>query len=164
MKTTLIITSFLLALAAPASFAAGSGEHDHGSMHGEGYSFGEPGKATEVTRTIKVSAGDDMKFVFDPPIGSIKRGETIRFDITNTGKTVHEFSVGDAASQRAHALMMKKMPDMKHDADPSAVTLEPGQSGSVIWKFNKTPQGDIVFACQKPGHYDAGMQFKTRLK
>ncbi|WP_028454016.1 cupredoxin domain-containing protein [Chitinilyticum litopenaei] len=164
MKTTLIITSFLLALSAPVAFAAGAGDHDHGSMHGAAYSFGEPGKAAEVTRTIKVGMGDDMKFVFDPPIGSIKRGETIRFEVSNAGKQVHEFSVGDAASQRAHAAMMKKMPDMKHDADPSAVTLEPGKSGSVIWKFSKAPQGDIVFACQKPGHYEAGMVHKAKLK
>ncbi len=43
---------------------------------------------------------------------------------------------------------------MKHD-DPNSVLLEPGQSKEVVWKF--TEKGDIEFACNVPGHYQAGM-------
>ena len=43
---------------------------------------------------------------------------------------------------------------MKHD-DPNSVLLEPGQSKEVIWKFSD--KGNIEFACNVPGHYQAGM-------
>ena len=43
---------------------------------------------------------------------------------------------------------------MKHD-DPNSVLLEPGQSKEVVWKFSE--KGKIEFACNVPGHYQAGM-------
>jgi uncharacterized cupredoxin-like copper-binding protein len=52
--------------------------------------------------------------------------------VTNVGRITHEFSISDRASQRAHALMMKKMPNMKHEDDPATVTVEPGQIKTVI--------------------------------
>lgn len=152
----LILTAALLFTTAYASADAGH----HGS-HGKSYSFGQPGKPGDVTRTIDVTAGDDMRFTFKPPLKDIRRGETIRFRIHNTGKLAHEFSIGDAASQRAHATMMKKMPDMKHEADPSALSLEGGQQGELIWTF--TGNADLVFACQIPGHFDAGMKQTVKL-
>ncbi|GLS03711.1 copper oxidase [Chitiniphilus shinanonensis] len=146
------------------NFAFAAGEHDHGD-HGAAkqYAFGSPGQDSAVSRTVKVSAGDDMKFSYTPPLKTIKQGETIRFVITNTGKLAHEFSVGDAASQRAHALMMKKMPDMKHADDPSAVSLAPGETRQLVWRFDKAMSGDVIFACQVPGHYDAGMKTNVPL-
>jgi len=43
---------------------------------------------------------------------------------------------------------------MMHE-DPNSVLLEPGQSGEVIWTFaEKTEMG---FACNVPGHRNAGM-------
>ena len=69
--------------------------------------------------------------------------------------------LGDTASQRAHVAMMKKMPDMRHENDPAAVTLAPGETKEVIWKFSKPIRGQLEFACQIPGHYDAGMTSKV---
>jgi uncharacterized cupredoxin-like copper-binding protein len=43
---------------------------------------------------------------------------------------------------------------MKHD-DPNSVLLEPGQRQEVIWKFSDN--SNIEFACNVPGHYQAGM-------
>lgn len=51
--------------------------------------------------------------------------------------------------------MMMKMPEMEH-ADDNQVTVAPGGTGEVIWKFTKA--GDVDFACLQPGHYDAGMK------
>lgn len=149
MKIT-VLAALLLAAAVPA-FAAG----DHAGGH---HSFGEPGKAAEASRTINVTL-DEMKILHD--LKQVKRGETIRFVVTNKGAMEHEFSVGDTASQRAHAAMMKKNPHMKHDNDPTAVTLSPGETKEVVWKFNRTIQGQIEFACQMPGHYEAGMTSKV---
>ena len=127
-------------------------------------SSGEPGKPENVTRTILVEAHDadgEMKFVHERL--EIKLGETIKFVVTNKGEMPHEFALGDSPTQRAHALMMEKMPDMKHHDDPSAVTLEPGETKEIVWTFNKPIQGYIELACQMPGHYAGGMFSKVSL-
>jgi len=140
-----------------AAWAVGN----HGGGH---YDFGEPGKPENVTQTVQVEAVDangEMKFIHAPL--NIKKGDVVKFVITNKGAIEHEFSVGDSPSQRAHALMMEKMPEMKHENDATAVTLEPGQSKELIWAFTKPIKGQIELACQKPGHYQAGMVSKVQL-
>jgi uncharacterized cupredoxin-like copper-binding protein len=74
--------------------------------------------------------------------------------VTNAGKIEHEFVIGDAEEQRQHAAMMEEMPDMKHD-EGNAVSLEPGQTKKLIWRFEKPETVEI--ACHVPGHYEAGM-------
>lgn len=131
--------------------------------HGKSYSFGEPGTASAATRSVEVSVEDrdGMRFVMDT--GPIEQGETIEFVVTNNGSGEHEFSVGDTASQRAHARLMAKNPDMKHAGDPSAVHLQPGETKTVVWKFSKAvASGGIVFACQMPGHYEGGMVHEAK--
>ena len=152
-----MLAALALTLASNASWAGGTHKGGH-------YSFGEPGSEAEVTRTIQVTAEDrdGMKFVMDIP--SIQQGEVIKFIVTNNGSSDHEFSIGDTASQRAHAKLMAKNPDMKHEDDPSAVHLAPGETEEVIWKFNKAVQGQIVFACQMPGHYEGGMVHQAKLE
>ena len=128
------------------------------------YGFGEPGTATEVTRTVEVIVEDrdGMKFVMDVP--SIRLGEVIRFVITNTGSMDHEFSVGDRATQLAHAKLMANNPDIKHMDDPTSAHVAPGETKSVIWKFNQPIQGDVVFACPMAGHLEAGMTYQAKLE
>lgn len=148
-----------LALTLASSTAWATGTHAGGH-----YSFGEPGEESEVTRTVEVIADDrdGMRFVMD--VGPIKQGEVIKFVVTNQGTGEHEFSIGDTASQRAHAKLMAKNPDMKHEGDPSAVHVSPGEMEEVIWKFSKPVQGQIVFACQMPGHYEGGMVHQAKLE
>jgi uncharacterized cupredoxin-like copper-binding protein len=132
--------------------------------HSGSHTFGEPGQEAEVTQTIVIQAHDangDMRFKHDKI--SIKKGETIKFVVTNKGALPHEFTLGDSASQRGHALMMEKDPDMKHEGDPSAITLQPGETKELIWKFSKPIRGNIEFACQMPGHYEAGMVSKVKM-
>ena len=45
--------------------------------------------------------------------------------------------------------------------EPNSVLLEPGQEGEIIWTFAK--HGELEFACNVPGHYDAGMQGQIQL-
>jgi uncharacterized cupredoxin-like copper-binding protein len=124
--------------------------------HGKNVTFGSPGKESEITRTIEVQASDDMRF--RPGKIEVRQGETIKFVVKNVGQVRHEFSIGDRVSQRAHALMMKKMPSMEHEDDPTTITVEPGQTKTVIWKFDKKPPSPLEVACHEPGHYDAGMK------
>ena len=151
MKTCATIVGFLACwLAGPAALA------DAGHDHDKGYTFGSPGRDNEAGRTVEVLASDDMRF--SPGKLDVRLGETVRFLVKNAGKIKHEFALGDRASQRAHALMMKKMPDMKHVGDLAAVTIEPGETKTLVWKFDKKPASPIEIACHEPGHYEAGMK------
>jgi len=66
--------------------------------------------------------------------------------------------IGDAQEQKQHAEMLKQMPDMVHK-DANAITLESGETKSLIWHF--TQAGDLEVACHIPGHYEAGMKSKV---
>ena len=43
---------------------------------------------------------------------------------------------------------------MKHD-DPNSVLVEPGKTAELTWTFSKATS--LEFACNIPGHYQAGM-------
>ena len=139
-----------LALTVVANTAMAAGQHAGG--HGES-AIGEPGKAANVTRTVKIDMSDAMRYT--PASIDAKQGETIRFVISNTGKVKHELVLGTEKELKDHYEVMKKFPEMEHD-DPNMVTVAPGKTGEVIWKFSKA--GKIDFACLQPGHYDAGMK------
>jgi len=47
---------------------------------------------------------------------------------------------------------------MMHD-DPNSVLLEPGKTGEVIWTFSEVTE--VGFACNVPGHRNAGMVGKV---
>lgn len=85
---------------------------------------------------------------------SVKRGETVRFIVRNTGKLRHEMVLGTMEELGIHAEQMRESPEMKH-ADPNQVSVEPGQTGELIWQF--TRDGRFKFACLEPGHFEAGM-------
>lgn len=51
--------------------------------------------------------------------------------------------------------MMMKMPGMEH-AEANQVTVPPGGTGGIIWRFSKA--GQVQFGCLQPGHFDAGMR------
>ena len=74
----------------------------------------------------------------------MKRGETIRFIVKNTGKLKHEMVLGTIEELKAHAELMRKFPEMEH-ADPNQVSVEPGKTGELIWQF--TNAGTFDFAC-----------------
>jgi len=136
-----------------SSSVIAGGTHSHGHENTK-YSVGEPGKGSP-NRVISVSMQDTMRFEFSPELGSLKDGETIEFRVRNDGSIQHEFSIGNAEDQVKHAIMMQKMPDMKH-SDPNTVSLLPGESSNLSWKFMGTDT--VVFSCNIPGHFEAGMK------
>jgi len=152
MKKTLAL--LLLSLLPSLSFT----EEDH-HHHGKSASAGIPGHSTDVSRTIKVLMGDNMRF--SPSIINVQAGETIRFSVKNTGQLQHEFVIGNTDELKAHAQMMRKMPDMRHQ-EANQLSLDSGEMGSIIWKFDQA--GSVDFACLIPGHWEAGMKGKVRVK
>lgn len=163
-----LLPAMVLAISSGA-YAAGEHSGHHGSD-----SVGEPGKAENVSRTIEVTMMDNY---YEPESIAVEPGETIRFRVKNEGGLVHEFNIGTATMHEAHQKEMQMMVEhgvikgdridhemmemdmgnghsMKHD-DPNSVLMEPGESKEIIWTF--TEAADLEFACNVPGHYQAGM-------
>ncbi|MHC8321333.1 copper-resistant cuproprotein CopI [Pseudomonas sp. GB2N2] len=163
LRKPLLLVACLLALSSPA-WAAPAHYYD----------FGEPAPAAKATRSVEVVMGD---MSFTPKAIDIKAGETVRFVLVNKGQLLHEFNLGDAAMHARHQQEMMKMQQsgmltptamkemdhssmpgmdhvMKHD-DPNSVLIEPGKIAELTWTF--TTATNLEFACNIPGHYQAGM-------
>jgi uncharacterized cupredoxin-like copper-binding protein len=150
---------------------------------GEHFAFGHPADAAKATRTIEVTLGD---MYFEPTSLNVKRGETVRFVLVNKGQLLHEFNLGDAAMHAAHQQEMLKMAasgmltptGMKHDMtgmghgmahgdgamkhdDPNSMLVEPGKTAELTWTFADAT--GLEFACNIPGHYQAGMVGKVAM-
>ena len=159
LKKMLMLLS--LAVASSVSVAAeAQSEHAHAAGHAHGSddvaeyaAIGQPGAASQVKRTLTIEKSDAMRF--SPAEIQVKRNETVRFVVRNTGLLKHEMVLGTQAELKEHYALMKKNPEMEH-ADPNMITLSPGQKGEIIWTFSKA--GVVEFACLQPGHYDAGMK------
>jgi uncharacterized cupredoxin-like copper-binding protein len=112
-------------------------------------------------RFIAISMTDAMRFV--PDTITVAVGEAVVLQVANDGQIVHEFMVGNAAAQNAHAALMAAMPSASttghsHDAaehDDGGVSVAPG-SGAVR-EYTFTTAGTLFIGCHEPGHYDAGM-------
>jgi len=126
---------------------------------GHASALGKPGDPAKVDRSIEIAVGDDMRF--SPNEIRIKRGQTIRFRVVNGGQMKHEMVLGTLAELKQHAALMRRFPEMEHD-DPNAVSVEPGRTGELVWRFSKT--GDFDFACLVPGHFEAGMRGKIAVR
>ncbi|MHC8367663.1 copper-resistant cuproprotein CopI [Pseudomonas sp. ZT5P21] len=136
--------------------------------------FGQPAPAAMAERSVEVVMGD---MSFTPQNINIKAGESVRFVLINKGQLLHEFNLGDAAMHAKHQQEMMKMQQsgmmtptgmkemdhgampgmdhgMKHD-DPNSVLVEPGKTAELTWTFTKATR--LEFACNIPGHYQAGM-------
>lgn len=163
-------------LGASAALAGGSHSGGHGAA---GTDIGKPAKASEASRTVTVTMQDNF---YEPESIVVKAGETIRFIVKNEGDFVHEFNIGTSAMHAAHQEEMMMMVEhgalevdkinhqmmkmdmgggktMEHN-DPNSILLEPGKSGEVVWTFTK--EAKLEFACNVPGHYDAGMTGEIR--
>lgn len=143
-----------------------SDQHDshmeHGDMHQHEmtHAYGKPGDPAKVDRTIDMTMDDNMRFT--PSSIDIQEGETVRFTIKNIGQLPHEMVMGSLEELKAHAQEMLAMPDMEHHDEPNMLSLEPSESGELVWLFDKATT--IDFACLIPGHTEAGMTGKIHVK
>lgn len=158
--------SLALALAALAAWAQAHGDENHpmkkhafDASRIEERAFGREGDPKKVTRTIKVDMSDAFRFT--PSDVVLKRGETVKFVVGNSGKQLHEMVLGTAQELQQHAELMKKFPNMEH-ADANMAHVKPGAKGEIVWQFNKA--GEYQFACLIPGHFEAGMVGKVIVK
>lgn len=158
-----LITAALLALATTPAFAAGT----HGGGHGDAMEVGTPGtEQTGFSGLLKSWLGgttqvevslietDDGEMLIEPRQLDFKAGEMVLFTITNNGDYEHEFVMDTFENNAKHKELMEQFPEMEH-ADPNALRLKPGETGTLTWTFANA--GDFEFACLIPGHYESGM-------
>ena len=148
----------LLGLA--AALAGGAHAHEnqpHAAKRGpvvkEQKAWGIAAEPKTAKRTIVVRMTDNMRFA--PDVIEVKLNDTVRFDIRNDGRMLHEMVIGTAKELEDHAALMQKFPDMEHD-EPYMAHVAPGRRGRIVWTFNRP--GDFEFACLIAGHYQAGMK------
>ena len=121
--------------------------------------FGRTGDPQNVSRTVNVAMRDTLRF--SPAELTIKRGDTVKFVVKNTGKTMHEMVLGSTSELKAHAELMKKFPGMEHD-EPYMAHVEPGKTAEIVWQFTKV--GEFQYGCLIPGHFEGGMVGKLVVK
>lgn len=168
-----LLAAAVIVVSVPTFASLSIAEGTHGGGHG-GSDIGKAGNASAVTRTVDIQLLDNY---YEPEVINVKKGETIRFVVVNNGELVHEFAIATPEMHHAHQGEMQMMADHgvleafrinmeaakamqasmghgMHD-EPNSVLLEPGKSGEVIWTFPAS--GKLEFACNVPGHYEAGM-------
>jgi len=149
-------------LGAPRNFAPAPGPPTLGARARvyahegeEHFSAGEPGDPKKPFRVVEITMQESYgRMSYQPNAVEVKRGEQIKFVITNAGLLAHEFILANTVDNLKHAALMKKYPDMEHD-DPNGKTVQPGAKAEMLWRFTKT--GTFEFSCLIPGHREAGM-------
>ncbi|MBK6805007.1 MAG: cupredoxin family protein [Betaproteobacteria bacterium] len=157
MGIDLRLVLFGLAAVVPGGPALAHGEAHaaspkRASVAHEQTRFGIAGDPAKASRTVVVEMSDEMRF--SPEALVVKRNETVRFVVRNSGSVMHEMVIGTAEELAEHAALMKRFPDMEHGA-PHMAHVKPGASGEIVWNFNRA--GTFEFACLAPGHFEAGM-------
>ena len=148
------IVAALAVLSATSALPATAGSEAAGHSHEmESFSAGAPGDPKELSRIIQVTMEErDGKMLYVPDRIEIRKEETIKFVLYNSGELDHEFVLATPQENLKHAEAMEMNPEMEHD-DPNAKRVAPKQTSDK--KFTKA--GQFEFACLIPGHRDAGM-------
>jgi uncharacterized cupredoxin-like copper-binding protein len=114
--------------------------------------FGREGDPRKVKRVIKIEMSDTMRYF--PGELRVKRGDTVRFVLSNRGKLPHEMVIGSMDELQKRAAAVKKNGAAGALPQPGA-RVAPGGTARVVWQF--TRPGEYYYACLVPGHFDAGM-------
>ncbi len=142
------------AILAAAMLSGQAAAHSPGAAHQHG-DFGQAGDPKKSARVVQIAMREEKgRMVFVPDRVEVRKGEQIRFVLSNDGELNHEFVLGTRKGIEEHAREMKKSPEMEHDDDHS-ITLGMYATGEVLWRFTKA--GHFVFACLIPGHLEKGM-------
>ncbi|ROM91017.1 plastocyanin/azurin family copper-binding protein [Pseudomonas brassicacearum] len=150
------------------------------------YDFGTPAPAAKATRsveivmsdmsftpkTLDIKAGETVRFVLinkgqllhefnlgDAAMHAAHQQEMLKMQqsgmLTPTTMKSASMDHGSMAGMDHNSMPgMDHGASMKHD-DPNSVLIEPGKTAELTWTFKKA--GNLEFACNIPGHYQAGM-------
>lgn len=157
MKLPTYALAAALALSS-AGVALGHGDRKQGAKPERAISkdvhpWGREGDPRKAVRTIAVDMNDTMRFT--PAEIIVKKGDTVKFVVSNSGKQLHEMVIGTQQELEQHAELMKKHPGMEHD-EPYMAHVRPGGRETIAWTF--TNPGTFMYGCLVPGHWEAGMK------
>lgn len=127
--------------------------------HDDAMTDDESAAGQDVDRVVEVDM-DDMSFSVQEL--EFAAGERVRFDFENVGAAPHEALIGDLHVQEEHEQQMADSgghDDEGHHGDLSMISLEPGESGSLVHEF--TEPGELWMGCHVPGHWGAGMRTRV---
>ncbi len=109
--------------------------------------------ASAATQKVQVKLTDALRL--EPAQMTVKAGMPVRFVVTNTGATNHEFYLGDEAAQGQHEQEMMSMGGMSRD-EPDGIVLKPGETKELTHTFSKA--GAFLAGCHETAHYAGGMK------
>ena len=159
IAATLVVAVLLVAGPAGAADVSRQGwAHAHkaprkNNIAGTEQRFGREGDARKVKRVIRVDMSDAMRYF--PSEIRVKRGDTVRFALRNSGQMPHEMVLGTMDELKKHAEQMRMAHSgMAHD-EAFIAHVEPGGTGRIVWQFSRA--GEFYYGCLVPGHFEAGM-------
>ena len=162
MKAIVIAVVASAVLSSSPIWAHGDAPHkkeQKKALSAEEKTFGREGDPKKVSRTIKIDMADTMRY--SPSEIVVNKGETVRLEVKNSGKVMHEIVIGTMTELKQHAELMKKHPGMEHE-EPYMAHVTPGKMEHIVWQF--TRPGEFYFGCLIPGHFEAGMIGKVVVK
>ncbi|MCW8277159.1 cupredoxin domain-containing protein [Pseudomonas sp. PCH199] len=151
------------------------------------YDFGQPAPAAKASRSVEVvmgdmtftpkaieiKAGETVRFVLvnkgqllhefnigDAAMHAKHQQEMLQMQQsgmltpTSVKEMDHSAMAGMDHGAMGHNMESDMKSGMKHD-DPNSVLVEPGKTAELTWTFSKAT--NLEFACNIPGHYQAGM-------
>ena len=158
---------------------------------GEHFAFGHPADAAQATRTVDVTLGDiyfepksldvkkgeTVRFVLvnkgrllhefnlgDAAMHAAHQQEMLKMTasgmLTPTGMKHDMAGMDHGIAHGSEQDSEQGTGAMKHD-DPNSVLVEPGKTAELTWTF--TDATGLEFACNLPGHYQAGMVGKVAI-
>jgi uncharacterized cupredoxin-like copper-binding protein len=149
----IIMVSTAFAVCVPSAEAANAAQSKSAKKRSAERPYGREGDPRKVKRVITIDASDAMRYF--PDEVRVRRGDTVRFVVRNSGKSPHEMVIGTMDELKKHAELVRR-----HEADlasdePNVTRVQPGQSGKIVWQFTRA--GEFYYGCLIPGHFDAGM-------
>lgn len=158
---------------------------------GEHFAFGHPADAAQATRTVEVTLGDiyfepksldvkkgeTVRFVLvnkgrllhefnlgDAAMHAAHQQEMLKMTasgmLTPTGMKHDMAGMDHGMAHGGEQATEHGAGGMKHD-DPNSMLVEPGKTAELTWTFADAT--GLEFACNIPGHYQAGMVGKVAI-
>src|SRR5690625_5229969 len=113
---------------------------------------------SKYTRTIEIDMDDQMRFT--PSEIKVEKGETIRFFLTNSGQLPNATELSCLVDLQAHDIEMRMIHGMKY-LEPTAISLNPGQSGGLVWKLEQVGTSDFAYTIT--AHMESRMVGKVQV-
>lgn len=124
-----------------------------------------------VTAQVKEITIKASEFKFEPNQFTLKEGQPVRLTLDNVGTVDHELEISDLKAKDVHLDLSqagKIPPDEKSEAESDAQKEQihgyAAQGGKAVVEFTPISSGTFEFACNLPGHKEAGMVGKVTVQ